>query len=142
MFLRLNGVRVVCAQEILLVCPSFESVSGLGNVTLEASVAPGDVLALTLHAPPYDGLIQCFAYPERLPAQPVREGKAVFLGTLNGLDGTGQTLSAPYLAKMPLPVPDMKVCLGLVPISDAGFKGNPLLATAIVTEAAAAPQTD
>ncbi len=149
MYVRICAVRLNCSMGLPTEVPTYETVASLPPVLMNATVSPADAapgdapsLTLTLHSVNYDGMIQCFGYPELLPKQSARnDNKWVSLGTIDGLSVTGTEISGLWTAKMPLPSVGAKVCLSLVPVADSGLRGPSTIADAVVTQTGAAQTT-
>lgn len=100
-------------------------------------------LRLTLAAASPTGRVLLYGAAPALSGKPVYDSAAfVLLGSLPNL-GAPHDVAALYTARFAVPGPGWQLSLRVIPVTPAGFKGQPLVFTAVVTvPSLAARRTD
>ncbi len=132
-----QGLTLLPSAPSAPVLPPF-----LEDAALTATLSPdGKSLSLRLSSAAIDCAVQVWT-PRRalLPSASVPASRRMEVLAVPGLLGpAGVDLGDEYAASVGVPAAGMKIALRLVPLSVAGFRGQPVTVTAIVTQSAGAP---
>ncbi len=109
------------------------------NLALEATTTPASgqngfgTFALMLRTSPYPAYCQVYSTKPSLANKPVRPGSGfVLLGALDSIPPGGVNIADLYLAKFGMPTSGAQIAVQIVPVSQTGLRGAPMLLQAIV----------